>query len=47
VGKSRLLLAKTPMKMIIVGGLLELFGGTFRMFLMINPLPHPRFPERS
>jgi hypothetical protein len=29
-----------------VGGILGLFGGTFRIFLMINTSPHARFPER-
>jgi hypothetical protein len=37
VGKSRLFSAKTTLKLTIVAGLLELFGGTSKVFLLVNP----------
>jgi hypothetical protein len=38
---------KTKLKLIIVGAFLELFGGTFRIFLMINPSPRTEDSPRG
>jgi hypothetical protein len=37
VSKSRDFSVKTKLKLLIVGGFLELFGGTFKVFLLVNP----------